>query len=139
MMLPATALSPAVLFKSSSPALIVVSPLYVFADVPLNTSVPVPALVRSWAPLMMPLTVIELTELLVQLWLAPRPTAALMAPPAAPEFMVRPPVPRVRLKAPPGEMVIAFVSVGDVPRMVRLLIEKSAPSVVLNVLAFVVV
>src|SRR5437867_1957210 len=49
---------------------------------------------------------------------------------AAPESTVNPPVPRVSVFAPP--IVTAFVLVGVVPRMVRLLMEKSAPSVVLK-------
>src|SRR5437868_5331626 len=73
----------------------------------------------------------RLAELFVQVWLAPKATLVLSVTAAAPGFTVRPPVPRVSVNPPPA-MLTLFVSVGAVPRMVRLLIEKSAPSVVLK-------
>jgi hypothetical protein len=44
--------------------------------------VPLPCLVMPKAPLTLPLTVRELAELFVQLWLAPRATSAAMTLPA---------------------------------------------------------
>ena len=92
---------------------------------------PVPALVKSKAPLAMPLTVSRLVELFVQVWLPPKATPALIVTAAAPEFTVRPPSPSVSVPPPPA-MVTLFVLVGEVPRIVRLLIEKFVPSVVLK-------
>src|SRR6266581_767543 len=100
--------------------------------VPERISVPVPALVKSKAPLTMPLTVRALAELLFQVWFAPNATLALMVRPAAPESTVIP-VPPLAMRVsvlPP--MVTKFVLVGAVPRIWRLLIVKSWPSVVLK-------
>lgn len=58
--------------------------------VPLRTRVPVPALVRLYAPLIAPLTVRLLAELLVQVWLAPRATGAAMVLAGTLAFMVMP-------------------------------------------------
>src|ERR1051325_5723563 len=86
------------------------------------------------APLMTPLIVITLVELFAHVWFAPNMTGALSVSPAAPEFIVRPPVPSVSLivVGSPEAIVMLFVLVGDVPRIVRLLIEKLVPSVVLK-------
>src|SRR5438128_11659077 len=79
----------------------------------------------------MPLTVSRLVELFVQVSSAPKATLVLSVTAAAPEFTVRPPAPIVSVNPPPAILTL-FVLVGEVPRIVRLLIEKFAPRVVLR-------